>query len=70
VRPNIKNLISKRFHILNINTINKMMNKQTINIIMLALGFVLASNPYTNRMNSGLVRGLSWLLAGFFKKLP
>lgn len=46
------------------------MNKQTINILMMVLGFVLASNSYTNRMNSGLVRGLTWLLAGLGKKLP
>jgi hypothetical protein len=32
-----------------------MMNKQLLNVIMLALGFALATNPYTNSMNPGLV---------------
>lgn len=40
------------------------MNKQLLNVIMLALGFT-----YTNSMNPGLVRGLTWLLSGIGKRL-
>ena len=46
-----------------------MMNKQLLNVIMIALGFALASNPYTNSLNPGLIRGLTWLLAGIGKNL-
>lgn len=44
-----------------------MINKQLLNIIMLGLGFALAANPYTNSLNPGLVRGLTWFLAGIGK---
>lgn len=46
-----------------------MINKQLLNVIMIALGFALAANPYTNSVNPGLVRGLAWLLAGLGKKI-
>ncbi len=46
-----------------------MLNKQLLNVTMLALGFALAANPYTNIMNPGLVRGLTWLLSGIGKRL-
>lgn len=46
---------------------SNMINKQLLNIIMLALGYALASNPYTNTLNPGLVRALTWFLAGLGK---
>ncbi len=46
-----------------------MMNKQLLNIIMVALGFALAANPCTNTMNPGFVRGLMWFLSGIAKRL-
>lgn len=46
-----------------------MMNKQLLNVIMLALGFALAASPYTTSMNPGLVRGLTWFLSGIGKRL-
>ena len=46
-----------------------MMTKQLLNVIMLGLGYALAANPYTNSMNPGLIRGLTWFLSGFLKRL-
>ena len=46
-----------------------MLNKQVLNIMMLALGFALAANPYTNSMNPRLVRALAWFLAGVGKMI-
>lgn len=45
------------------------MNKQLLNILMMALGFALAANSYTNNMNPGLVRGLAWLLSDIGKRV-
>ena len=46
-----------------------MPERQILNIIMIALGFALAANPYTSTMNPGLVRGLMWLLSGLGRKV-
>jgi len=46
-----------------------MLNKQLLNVTMIALGFALAANPYTNRMKPGLVGGLTWFLSGIGKIL-
>ena len=45
------------------------MKKQLLNVIMITLGFALAANRYTNRLNPGLVRGLTWLLSGIGKRV-
>lgn len=44
-----------------------MLNKQLLNIIMVALGVGLAVNLYTNIMNPGLLRPLVWFIAGIGK---
>jgi hypothetical protein len=45
------------------------MNKQSLIILMSALGIGLGLNPVTNNMNPGLVKGSAWLISGIISRL-
>ena len=45
------------------------MTERLLIVVMLALGFGLAINPYTSSMNPGLFKGLTWLFSGLISRL-
>jgi uncharacterized membrane protein HdeD (DUF308 family) len=46
-----------------------MKEKQLVNILMIGIGYILATVPYTNTMKPGLVRGVTWFVAGIIKTI-
>jgi hypothetical protein len=45
------------------------MTDRVLILVMSALGILLAMNPSTSKIDSGLMKGPTWLLSGILSKL-